>query len=244
MIHYHGTPISGSLVSSTRLLASRFAMVSFARPDQLSLVLEVCKGFALDSGAFSFWKRGEPIDWDLYRSFVFEHYQHPGYQFSLIPDVIGGSDEENDELLKQYPLPGGVPVFHQNESLARLKRLVEYYPTVALASTETHIPSYSFDSWMIDCMRVICDEKGKPRCKIHGLRMLNPKIFTGYPLASADSTNVAQNCNNLTQWSGPYKPVNTEVRGAVIIDRIETYQSPAFWEEPKIEQYQLFEAVG
>lgn len=243
MIHYHGTPISGSLVAATRILSSRFAMVSFARPDQIGIVLQVSKGFALDSGAFSFWKRGEPVDWDLYRSFVFDHYRHPGYQFSLIPDVIGGTEEENDKLLEEYPLPGGIPVFHQGETMARLNRLVEHYPAVALASTETYIPSDSFDSWMIDCMRLLCDEEGKPRCKIHGLRMLNIKIFEKYPLASADSTNVAQNCNNHSQWTGSYKPVNTEVRGTVLIDRIESFQSPAIWQEPSVEQYQLFESA-
>lgn len=185
----------------------------FARQDQLAIVLEVCKGFSLDSGAFSFWKRGEPVDWDLYRSFVFEHYQHPAYQFALIPDVIGGGESENDELLEQYPLPSGVPVFHQGESMQRLEALVSNYPYVAIGSVETYIPSDSFDHWMQECMEVLCDDKGKPRCKIHGLRMLNPQVFQQYPLCSADSTNLGQNCNNHSQWAGPYKPASTEVRG-------------------------------
>ena len=240
MIHYHGTPISGTAVCASKILASRFAMISFARPDQLNLILEVCKGFALDSGAYSFWKRGATIDWELYRSWVFTLYQHPGYQFALLPDRIGGSEDENDELLDKYPLPSGVPVFHQGESMTRLQRLVEKYPAVAIGSTEPHIPSDSFDSWMIDCMKLLCDEEGKAKVKIHGLRMLNSKIFTMYPFASADSTNVAQNCNNPTMWTGSYQPVTTAIRGAVLIDRIEAHQSPSFWQEPKIQQMDLF----
>jgi hypothetical protein len=51
------------------------------------------------------------------------------------------------------------------------------------------------DWWqrMGGAMDAICDEEGRPPCKLHGLRMLNPTVFSQLPLASADSTNVAQN---------------------------------------------------
>ena len=68
----------------------------------------------------------------------------------------------------------------------------------------------------------------KPKCKIHGLRMLNPKVFTKLPLSSADSTNAAVNCGSLDRF-GIYKPATAAQRAAVIADRIEQHNSAPFW---------------
>ena len=240
MIAFHGTPISGAEAIVSRILLSRFAFVSFARPDQLELVSEVCAGFALDNGAFSFWSRGEEPDWELYRSWVFEWYQHPAFQFALIPDEVEGGEDVNDELLRQYPLPNGVPVYHQGERLERLERLVASYERVALASVERYIPSDTFWSWIGEVMAICCDAHGRPRCKLHGLRMLNPEIFERLPLASADSTNLARNCNHRQRWSGRYVPVGAELRGLVMRDRIESFQSPCRYEKATTTQPNFF----
>lgn len=240
MIHFHGTPISGAEAIVSRLLLSRFAFVSFARPDQMALVSETTAGFALDNGAFSFWKRQQDIDWDLYRSWVLEWYRHPAYQFAILPDVIGGSEEENDDLLQEYGLPGGVPVFHQGESLDRLERIANQYSRVALGATEVHIPSDTFYSWLDDCMTVLCDSEGKPKVRLHGLRMLNPEIFQRYPFSSCDSTNLGQNYNTPVRWAGTYNPVGPEMRGLVLRDRIESFQAPCRFEPPRYQQISLF----
>jgi len=42
-------------------------------------------------------------------------------------------------------------------------------------------------------MEVCCDADGMPKTKLHGLRMLDPVIFSHMPLSSADSCNVARN---------------------------------------------------
>jgi len=240
MIHFHGTPLSGSFSVAARVLLSRFAFVSFADPAQFDLVKEHCSGFALDNGAFSFWKRGKKVDWELYRSWVFNNFRHPGYCFAICPDVIEGSEADNDDLLKHYGLPEGVPVFHQGESWGRLERLIKTYPRIALGSVEKYIPSDSFHEWMIEAMKVLCDEEGKPKVKIHGLRMLNPDVFQKYPLSSADSTNIAQNYNNSNRWGGTYNPVSADMRGLVLRDRIEAFQSAASFEAPNMQQLNFF----
>ena len=239
MIHYHGTPISGSTAVAARVLMSRFAFVSYARPDQLPLVLDYAAGFALDNGAFTFWRQGKDQDWDLYRSWVIEMHQHPAYQFALTPDSITGGEEANDQLLKDYPLPKGVPVFHQGETMARLMRLRDNYEMVALGSVEHFLPTETFHNWMSDCMEILCDKDGRPRTRIHGLRMLQPEIFERYPFASADSTNLGQNCNTPSRWSGRYNPIGPEVRALVLRDRIESFQGAQIYKASPYRQLTL-----
>ena len=71
MICYHGTPLSGEILNVVRALANRDAMVSFYRPDQIKTIAEVCRSFVLDNGAFSAWRKGEPIeDWSKFYDWV------------------------------------------------------------------------------------------------------------------------------------------------------------------------------
>lgn len=111
-------------------------MVSFARPEQLELIAECAQSFALDSGAFTAWRVGKPItDWELYYRWVERWKQHPGCDFALIPDVIGGTEEDNDALLGDWPfLDCGVPVCHLDESIERLLALSRSYGRVALGA--------------------------------------------------------------------------------------------------------------
>ena len=81
---------------------------------------------------------------------------------------------------------------------------------------------------MADAMDAICDEHGRPLCRLHGLRMLNPDIFTRLPLASADSTNAAVNCGSVSRF-GMYTPPTAAQRAAVIAERIEAHNSAATW---------------
>jgi hypothetical protein len=82
---------------------------------------------------------------------------------------------------------------------------------------------------MREVMATICDGTGRPQCKLHGLRMLNPRIFTQYPFASADSTNIGRNVGIDSAWKGTYTPPTKEARAAVMRERIESQQSPQIW---------------
>lgn len=65
-------------------------------------------------------------------------------------------------------------------------------------------------------------------CRLHGLRMMDPEIFTRLPLASADSTNAAVNCGSLSRY-GSYIPPTAAQRAAVIAERIEAHNSAPVW---------------
>jgi len=88
---------------------------------------------------------------------------------------------------------------------------------------------------MNEAMAVICDAEGRPRCRLHGLRMLDPEIFSRLPLASADSTNAAVNSSAANRF-GMYMPPTNWQRAAIIAERIEAFNSAPVWiDHPQIE---------
>jgi hypothetical protein len=228
---YHGTPFGGSRQDAARFLMGRCALVPFPRRDDLGIVAEACQAFVFDNGAFSAWTRGEVLDVPGYVAWCQEWRRHPGFEWALIPDVIDGDEAENDAMLADWPreVPG-VPVWHLHESVDRLVRLGHEWPTVALGSSGQW-RSPGTEAWwgrIAEAMNALCDEHGRPPCKLHGLRMLDPAIFTGLPLASADSTNAVVNAGSLDRF-GMYLPPTAAQRAAVIAERIEAFNSPAVW---------------
>ncbi|NBW22558.1 MAG: hypothetical protein EBR82_82895, partial [Caulobacteraceae bacterium] len=212
----------------------RHACVSFANPEQIGLAAEVCQSFMLDNGAYPLFTAGDgDIDVPAYYDFVGAWALHPGFDWCLIPDKIDGDATQNDALIETWQLPRhmSVPVFHMHEPLERMAALVRDWPRVAIGS--------SGDYWEIGCakwwgrmhevMMVSCDEQGRPLCKLHGLRMLDPTIFSHLPLSSADSTNVARNVGLDVRWTGPYQPKSKETRALILIDRIEAHASASIY---------------
>jgi hypothetical protein len=82
---------------------------------------------------------------------------------------------------------------------------------------------------MAEIMEVVCDIEGFPRVKLHGLRMLDPVLFSHVPLSSADSCNVARNIGIDHAWTGPYVPRSKWARALVMMDRIESHASARRW---------------
>lgn len=231
MIHYHGTPIGGSRQDAARFLAGRHALVPFPRQDDIGIVAEACQSFVFDNGAFTIWRQGGRLDVDGFIAWVEQWHRHPGFDWALIPDVIEGSEAENDQLIADWPQHlAGVPVWHLHESLERLDMLSRTWRTVAFSSSGQWV-SPGTDAWwkrISAAMAMICDDRGRPRCRLHGLRMLDPAIFSRLPLASADSTNAAVNGGSVSRF-GMYAPPTAGQRASVIADRIEAHNSAAIW---------------
>lgn len=238
MIHYHGLPITPA-TAALRAISGGHAFVSFRHPDQLTLALETAQSFAVDNGAFSAWKSGEPVtDWSMFYEWVAELHRYPAFDFAVIPDVIDGDEDANDALLNEWPWKQsaphiGAPVWHLHESLERLNRLVSEWPRICLGSSGEYANIGTMEWWsrMAEAMNVICDKHGRPGAKIHGLRMLNPDVYTKFPFASADSTNIGQNIGIDSAWRGTYTPPTKEARAAIMRERIESNQSPQFWDK-------------
>jgi hypothetical protein len=235
MIHYHGTPIGGRADGVARFLVSRHALVPFKRPDDLGTALDACQSVVLDNSAFSFWRAGKGgVDVPAYHQWVQSLAGHPNLDWCLVPDKIDGTERENYELVRLWLRMGcgvkSVPVWHMHESLNWLEWLADNFQTVALGSSGQWRTPGTREWWqrMGEAMGRICDQHGRPRCKLHGLRMMNPKIFCYLPLASADSTNAAVNSGSLKRF-GIYPHPSRVGRATVIADRIEMYNSAPSW---------------
>jgi len=240
VIHYHGGPVTPE-TCAYRVWRGRHACVSFAEPRQIELAAAICQTFMLDNGAYTFWRQGGTVDWQGYYGWCDEWLFHPACDWAVIPDVIGGTEDENDELLAEWPFGHrGVPVWHLNESPERLTRLASEWPRVALGSAaewDVSVPSKCLER-LYGVLPAIC-RRGQPTVRLHGLRMLNPQIVTCVPLASADSTNVARNIGIDGNWtSGVYAPATKETRAMVLTERIESHQSPPCLNEAMARQQQ------
>jgi len=235
MIHYHGTPCGATREDVSRFLNGRHALVPWYRPEDIGTAAEVCQSFCLDNGAFSAWKSGEPItDWQPYYRFVELWNSHPSFDWAIIPDVIDGMESDNDRLICEWEneccAERGVPVWHLHESLERLERLIARFDRIAIGSSGEW-PNPGVPKWwdrISEAMAVACDSDGHPLAKLHGLRMLDPAIFSRLPLASADSTNAVRNSSGYSRF-GIYVPPNASTRMAIIAERIEAYQSAPRW---------------
>lgn len=233
MIHYHGLPITPE-TAALSAIGGGHAFVSFKTPHQLAIVAEACQSFAIDNGAFSAWRAGAPItNWAPFYEWAAQCKLIPSCDFAVVPDVIDGSEADNDALLSDWPLPRwfGAPVWHMHESLDRLERLASAWPRVCIGSSG-EFASIGTAAWwgqIARAMRVVCDDDGRPMCKLHGLRMLNPEIFTRLPFASADSTNIGRNVGIDQAWRGTYTPPTKEARALLMRQRIESQNAPARW---------------
>lgn len=245
MIHYHGGPITPES-AAVRVWRARHAFVSYAAPGQINTAAAYAQSFALDNGAFSFWRAGKPTDWPGYYAFVDEWRSHPGCDWALIPDVIDGDESANDDLIAAWPFHDfGVPVWHLHESIDRLARLCVEWPRVAIGSSGDYATVGNASWWlrMGAALARVNGPDGRPLAKLHGLRMLNPKVFERLPLASADSTNVARNIGIDQAWRGTYTPASKETRGQILAERIEMFNSAGAWIDHPEESFEQMELI-
>ena len=239
--------MGGTRDETARFLAGRHALVPWPRQEDIGAVAAYCQSFCLDNGAFSAWTSGKPIEsWRPYYEWVKEWCRHPGFDFAIIPDVIDGTEADNDRLIVECAriMPHWVcmaPVWHMHESLDRLHQLVNANKAklVCIGSSgsigQPGPNNRKFLDRMAEAMTVACDSEGRPICRLHGLRMLS-SVVSLFPLRSADSTNVAQNYHRYAA------PTQSQQR-ALIADRIEMVNSAALW-IPANEDQEYFQLTG
>ena len=229
MIKYYGTPITPNSVLK-EFMSNRNTLVSFAHHQDIYECLDICKNVIIDNGAFSFWTKGKKVDWEEFYNFL-DFFQER--EFYFIPDVIDGTEAENNYLLTEAPYNDGVPIWHIAESFERLERLASDYGFIAFGSSGEYstLGTKKWNKRMDDAMRIVCNSDGSPRVKVHMLRCLDPRIFTQYPFYSGDSTSFARNHKR---------------DGAMqIISRIEKYNSPEKYKFKKYyETKSLFDIEG
>lgn len=200
--HYHGGPLWGGDELLHACYSKTGALVSFARPDQIKKIAALNCRLVLDNGAFSTWKgaaNDNQMDWDAHWTRYYQWVQlwYHRIEWFIVPDVIEGSEAENDNLVARVPAvlrDKAVPVWHSDESIGRFVRLCEQFDRVAIGCCGPHrsIRSPAWRRRMDEAFSAIYIDRKLP-VKIHGLRMLDGRALSQFPFDSADSTNVAIN---------------------------------------------------
>lgn len=191
MIHYHGTPITPR--NQLARMEGRHFCVSFARDDDLKICLRIGQSLMLDNGAFSVFTRDIPFDERGFYEWVEPILAPP--HWAVVPDVINGTVEQQIEMVDRWPFRRdlGAPVWHMHEPIDHLLMLADEWPRVCLGSSGQfwQIGTGAWCERMDQAFNALAI-RHRVMPWIHGLRMLG-QAGSEWPLASADSTNVAQN---------------------------------------------------
>jgi hypothetical protein len=197
-IHYHGTPITPRRTLNT--LAGKHFCVSFADPRDVEVVHKIGQSVMLDNGAFSFWKSGTATDWGAYFGWCEEWLSSFPTTWAVIPDVIDGTETENNDLLAAWWERFGTyhraaPVWHINESFQRLDRFMQGpFDKICLGSSGEYA-DVGTHKWHGRMVEVFNHAHRSGRRRSVWFHMLRGMKFSRspYPFASVDSTDVARN---------------------------------------------------
>jgi hypothetical protein len=166
--------------------------VSYARPDDLKRCLRIGQSLMLDNGAFSAKTRGLPFDRNGFYGWVEPLLAHP--HWGVVPDVIDGSEDEQREMVKSWPFRKemGIPVWHLGLSISYLIELCDAWGRVCFGSAGEfwQIGTSKWCHRMDEAFNALVNTYGRQIPWVHGMRMLG-QASGPWPLASADSTNVA-----------------------------------------------------
>lgn len=215
MIHYHGTPITP--INALYELRWRHFCVSHAAPQDVARCHDIGQSVMLDNGAFSKWKRGKETDWPAYYDWVERWLAYPT-TWAIIPDLIDGGSQMQDALVREWPFGHkGAPVWHMDEPLDRLLRLVDEWPRVCIGSTAEFAAVLS-DAW-VGRMDEVWNALTLGRRFLPVTHMLRGMQCSGkrWPFASVDSTDIAQNHHRIQ---------NTP---RAMADRWDALQTPGTW---------------
>ncbi len=148
----------------------------------------------MDSGAYSAWRLGKPINLEEYCDFLLENLQWIEHYVGL--DVINPQDPEAAAAQGfanlQYMLKRGlkpVHVYHPGEDIDWLYRMLDAgcdYIGLAALSLGSYRKSME---WYAQCWAHLVDSKGRPVAKVHAFGDGRFDSLSRFPWRSADSTS-------------------------------------------------------
>lgn len=183
----------------------------------------------LDSGAFSAWSGGAPIDIDNYCAFIKEnlHLIDTYVVLDMIPGRPGGArtqamvEESASESYKnlQYMKKQGLkplPVFHMGERWYWLEKMVadgENY--IGLSAKKGMFPS-EHERNLDQAFTIITKGDGTPIIDTHGFGITSHRLLIRYPWTTVDSTTWSMSagygkvfiphCTNAGEWDYYHSP--------------------------------------
>lgn len=189
-IHYHGTPLSPRETLYT--LAGKHFCVSFAEPRDAEVCQRIGQSVMFDSGAFTAFTKGRPVDWAAFYHWLEPRLGHP--HWAIIPDVIDGAEDQQRELIAQWPFGTmGAPVWHMGLSIDYLLALADEWPRLCFGSTAQfwQVGSAAWERRADEAFNAL----SKRHQRLPWVHMLRGMALSGkrWPFASVDSVNVARN---------------------------------------------------
>lgn len=213
MIHYHGTPITPR--SELERLKGKHFCISYADPRDAEWAIKNAQSVMWDNGAFSAYTRGKEFNKDGYISWLDDKLY--GANWAVIPDIIGGSVEDQRQYMSGWPYPKhlSAPVWHMHLPLDWLKEMLDNYPRFCFGSSGEYwkVGNADWSKRADEAWSVI--EQSNTRPWVHMMRGLK-LAKERWPFASADSTNVARNHKNKGQEKCPKE----------MCERIDSIQTP------------------
>lgn len=172
-------------------MAGEHFCVSFANPRQADTCEAIGASVLWDNGAFSAYTQGAVFDDAALYEWLEPRLYHP--HRAVVLDEIDGDLQAQQERLDKWPFNRDLswPVWHLDKPLDYLSELADGWPGVCLGSAGKYweVGSVAWERRMDEALEHL-SRRGKLPW-LHGLRMLGQ--IGSWPLASADSTNVAQN---------------------------------------------------
>ena len=208
------TPVYGLPINPRHLLEELEGgsfCVSYATRDRLGSQLDDAirlvgeDGILLvDNGAFSMHKQGisarDEAYQEAYEAWAGDILARCPQAIAVIPDVIGGTEEENAQLIRESLLDWdrAMPIWHMHESIDYLMYLCESFSYVGIGSSGAYwkVGTADWHARMTEAFAAIDNWEATSngayiRPRIHLMRAQSMAHL--YPVDSSDSTNVAMN---------------------------------------------------
>lgn len=150
--------------------------------------------YFLDSGAFSAFSRGFPVELQRYGEFIQRYKASFDYYANLdaIPqnnDFAAAAQEtlENQLRLEEMGL-SPIPVYHKGEPEEYLVRYLEKYDYICLGGLVSDSTLSNEDFFEYVWGKYLANPDGTPKRKIHAFGMTSLKSMVAYPWYSVDSS--------------------------------------------------------
>ena len=145
----------------------------------------------LDSGAYSAWSQGKPVDIQAYIDFIKEH-EECFEVYANLDDLTNPEQTwtNQEEMERQGLKP--IPVYHLGEDEKYLHRCMTY-PYFAVGGRSLQTISV-LDGWFNHIFTLLCPKSNDyfPLCKVHGFGITVPNLMHKYPWYSMDSSSWVQ----------------------------------------------------
>ena len=216
----------GAASVASRILAGRNALISFAwigstfiPAASVARLAKSCLSVVLDSGAFTAWSQGKPVELARYAAYVQEH--HVLFDWCASLDAIGDAAQSRRNWLAlraAVPTAKIVPVFHEGEEPALLDEYVSAAPLVGLGRIEGRRSIDATFAWYDAVFN------RHPEGRFHGFGNSAPETLEPYPFHSFDSSTWERDSAYGAKHRFPWSRCSKETRMRAYLEALATIE--------------------